>query len=132
MRGGHRARASRCRGLRRRPRDLPARQDLRRRAVQRDRGAARPARPASSARERPFGYGWIFPAVDGVSNVGVYLRADAYAGLGRNLYALLAGFIGRHAARFATAEAVGKPRAWSLPLGPRPIPHGAPGLLLTG
>ena len=82
--------------------------------------------------ELPFGYGWIFPAVDGVSNVGVYLRADAYAGLRQNLHALLAGFLDRHAARFAAAEAVGKPRAWSLPLGPRPIPHGAPGLLLTG
>jgi geranylgeranyl reductase family protein len=82
--------------------------------------------------ELPFGYGWIFPAVDGVSNVGVYLRADAYAGTGKNLHALLAGFLERQRARFAAAEAVGKPRAWSLPLGPRPMPHGAAGLLLAG
>jgi len=82
--------------------------------------------------EVPFGYGWIFPAVHGVSNVGVYLRADAYSGLGENLHSLLAGFLDRHGDRFATAEQIGKPRAWSLPLGPRPIPHGAPGLLLAG
>jgi geranylgeranyl reductase family protein len=80
----------------------------------------------------PYGYGWIFPAVDGVSNVGVYLRSDAYARLDRNLHDLLAGFLARHAARFAAATPVGKPRAWSLPLGPRPIAHGAPGLLLAG
>jgi flavin-dependent dehydrogenase len=82
--------------------------------------------------ELPFGYGWIFPAVDGVANVGVYLRADAYAGLEDRLHALLAGFLERHRDRFAAAEAVGKVRAWSLPLAPRPIPHGAPGLLLAG
>lgn len=82
--------------------------------------------------ELPYGYGWVFPAVDGVSNVGVYLRADAYAGLGRNLHQLLAAFLERQAARFARAEQVGRTRAWSLPLGPRPIAHGAPGLLLAG
>lgn len=82
--------------------------------------------------EIPYGYGWIFPAVDGVSNVGVYLRADAYRATGTTLGALLDGFLDRQAARFATAERVGEVRAWSLPLGPRPMPHGAPGLLLAG
>jgi len=80
----------------------------------------------------PYGYGWIFPAVDGVSNVGVYLRADGYARVGRRLHELLARFLERERARFAGAEQVGRTRAWSLPLGPRPIPHGAPGLLLVG
>jgi menaquinone-9 beta-reductase len=82
--------------------------------------------------EIPYGYGWVFPAVDGVSNVGVYLRADAYRQSGATLGALLDGFLARQATRFAGAERVGDVRAWSLPLGPRPIPHGAPGLLLVG
>lgn len=82
--------------------------------------------------ELPYGYGWIFPAVDGVSNVGVYLRADGYRQTGRTLRDLLAGFLARHAHRFAGAQQVGATRSWSLPLGPRPIPHAAPGLLLVG
>ena len=47
--------------------------------------------------ELPYGYGWIFPAVEGVSNVGVYMRADAYAAAldGRLTTALfLASFAG--------------------------------------
>lgn len=79
----------------------------------------------------PYGYGWIFPAIDGVSNVGVYVRADVYR-RGGHLRELLAGFLARHADRFAGAEPVGAPRSWSLPLGPLPIPHAAPGLLLVG
>lgn len=82
--------------------------------------------------ELPYGYGWIFPAVEGVSNVGVYLRADGYRRTGRALRDLLAGFLERHADRFAHAEQVGTTRSWSLPLGPRPIAHAAPGLLLAG
>jgi menaquinone-9 beta-reductase len=83
-------------------------------------------------REIPFGYGWIFPAVDGVSNVGVYLRADAYAKLGQNLGAMLEAFLDRKRDRLRGAERVGKPRAWSLPLAPRPIATSGPGLLLAG
>ena len=84
--------------------------------------------------ELPYGYGWIFPAVDGVSNVGVYLRADAYAGLEQqparssspasssvNADALRRRRAGRH------GRAPGRCRS-----APRPIPHGAPGLLLAG
>jgi geranylgeranyl reductase family protein len=82
--------------------------------------------------ELPYGYGWIFPAVDGVANVGVYLRADGYRRTGRTLRELLAAFLERHRARFAGAQQIGGTRSWSLPLGPRPIPHTAPGLLLVG
>jgi geranylgeranyl reductase family protein len=83
-------------------------------------------------RELPYGYGWIFPAVDGVANVGVYLRADAYARSGHKLDALLQAFIARRAERFAGAERVGDVRAWSLPLAPRRMPIAAPGLMLAG
>ena len=31
----------------------------------------------------PYGYGWIFPAVEGVANVGVYLRRDGYDAFAR-------------------------------------------------
>ena len=82
--------------------------------------------------ELPHGYAWIFPAVDGVSNVGVFARADGYLRRKRPLRELLAAFLARHAERFAHAEPVGAPRSWSVPLGPRPIPHAAPGLLLVG
>jgi menaquinone-9 beta-reductase len=82
--------------------------------------------------ELPFGYGWIFPAVDGISNVGVYQRSDAYAKTGKKLKELLAEFLDRQAQRLRGAEAVGKVRAWSLPIAPRPIPVSAPGLLLAG
>jgi geranylgeranyl reductase family protein len=83
-------------------------------------------------RELPFGYGWIFPPVEGVSNVGVYLRADAYTKAGKKLKELLNDFLTRHSARFRAAEAVGRVRSWSLPIAPRPIPVSAPGLLLAG
>jgi geranylgeranyl reductase family protein len=83
-------------------------------------------------RELPYGYGWIFPAVDDVSNVGVYLRSDAYAKTGKKLKELLSGFLERQSARLKNAEPVGKVRSWSLPIAPRPIPISAPGLLLTG
>jgi geranylgeranyl reductase family protein len=83
-------------------------------------------------KELPFGYGWIFPAVDGIANVGVYQRADAYAKSGKKLKQLFAEFLVRRALRLRTAEAVGNVRAWSLPLAPRPIPVSAPGLLLAG
>lgn len=80
----------------------------------------------------PYGYGWIFPAVDGVANVGVYLRSDAYARTKKKLKDLLADFVDRQNARLGGAEQVGKIRSWSLPIAPRPIPVSAPGLLLAG
>jgi len=83
-------------------------------------------------RELPYGYGWIFPAVDGVANIGVYMRADAYARGGVKLHDLLHGFIERQRARLECANAVGKFRVWSLPIAPRPMPVSAPGLLLAG
>jgi geranylgeranyl reductase family protein len=82
--------------------------------------------------ELPYGYGWIFPAVDGVSNIGVYIRADAYSTAGHKLGRLLDGFIERHADRLAGAEPVAKPRTWSLPLAPRRLPLATAGLLLAG
>lgn len=82
--------------------------------------------------ELPYGYGWIFPAVNGVSNVGVYIRADAYARSSRTLGELLDDFVARHADRFAGADRVGKRRNWSLPIAPRSQPLVAPGLLLAG
>lgn len=83
-------------------------------------------------RELPYGYGWIFPAADGVTNTGVYLRADAYANSGHKLGALLDDFIARRADRFARAERIGSIRAWSLPIAPRDVPIAAPGLLVAG
>jgi menaquinone-9 beta-reductase len=82
--------------------------------------------------ELPYGYGWVFPAVDGISNVGVYQRADAYARTGKQLKQLLAEFLRRQSPRLRGAQPVGKARAWSLPLAPRPMPVSAPGLLLAG
>lgn len=82
--------------------------------------------------ELPYGYGWIFPAVDGVSNVGVYLRADAYHATGKQLDDLLSAFLARKSARLGRAEMVGKPRTWPLPIAPRPGPVTGPGLLLAG
>lgn len=80
----------------------------------------------------PYGYGWIFPAVDGVSNVGVYLRADVYQASGKQLGDLLSEFLVRKGARLRRAEMVGKPRAWPLPIAPRPGPVTGPGLILAG
>jgi menaquinone-9 beta-reductase len=80
----------------------------------------------------PYGYSWIFPAVEGVSNVGVYIRSDVYAARSRKLHDLMSGFITRHSDRLGNATAVGKPRTWSLPLAPRPMPLTAAGLLIAG
>jgi geranylgeranyl reductase family protein len=82
--------------------------------------------------ELPYGYGWIFPAVDGKANVGVYLRSDGYERTGRKLKDLMDDFLKRRGDRLGRAQPVGSPRVWSLPLAPRPTPIAAPGLLLTG
>lgn len=78
------------------------------------------------------GYGWAFPAVEGLSNVGVYQRADAFEGGPRKLAAWLEVFEERHPERFSRARRVGRTRTWSLPLATRPGPPGGPGLLLAG
>jgi geranylgeranyl reductase family protein len=64
----------------------------------------------------PEGYGWIFPPVEGVQNVGVYLRMDGYRATGRPLRALFDDFLARHPSRFAGARRVGPVRSWQLPL----------------
>lgn len=80
----------------------------------------------------PFGYGWCFPAVDGVCNVGVYQRADAYRRGGRHLGELLDQFLQAHPERFARARALGRPRTWPLPVASFAPPQAAPGLLCAG
>jgi geranylgeranyl reductase family protein len=82
--------------------------------------------------ELPYGYSWIFPAVAGIANVGVYIRSDAYANAGHKLNDLMQSFVARHADRLGDAHQVGKSRTWSLPLAPRPMPLTAAGLLIAG
>jgi geranylgeranyl reductase family protein len=82
--------------------------------------------------ELPYGYSWIFPAVEGVSNVGVYIRSDAYSAGDQKLHELMSGFVARHADRLGNATRIGKTRTWSLPLAPRPMPLSAAGLLISG
>ena len=78
------------------------------------------------------GYGWIFPAVDGVANVGVYQRADRFHAHGRSLVALFEAFKATHRDRFAHAQLVGRTRSWALPLAVPPAPRTVPGLLVAG
>jgi menaquinone-9 beta-reductase len=78
------------------------------------------------------GYGWIFPAVNGIANVGVYQRADRYHARGAQLSQLLERFVANHPERFARARRVGKSRNWPLPLaGLRPF-SGTNGVLACG
>lgn len=98
---------------------------------------AAPAEPGVSEhffeRDLPCGYGWLFPPVEGLANVGVYQRADRYERSGHKLRTLLAQFLARHPERFADATPAGPPRTWALPLSMRPWPlGGAPGLLVCG
>jgi len=80
----------------------------------------------------PFGYGWVFPAVNGVTNVGVYQRSDRFDRTPHRLPRMLEAFVSAHGERFADARLIGKPRTWPLPLGPTPWSASAPGLLVTG
>jgi menaquinone-9 beta-reductase len=78
------------------------------------------------------GYAWIFPAVDGLANAGVYQRVDRYRAAGVHLHDLLERFIARHPERFASARRVGGVRSWPLPLAtPRSL-AGRPGLVVCG
>lgn len=84
-------------------------------------------------RDLPCGYGWLFPAVDGLANAGVYQRADHYDRRGGQLKSLLHAFLARHPDRFADAKIVGPVRSWALPLSVQTWPlGGAPGLLVCG
>lgn len=78
------------------------------------------------------GYGWIFPPVDGIANVGVYQRADRFHAHGDDPKTLLARFIAAHRDRFDGARAVGRPRVWSLPLAVPPSAPAVAGLLRAG
>ena len=80
----------------------------------------------------PLGYGWIFPSVDGVSNVGVYLRRDGYDREGVALAKLFEAFLARHPERFGAARRVGAVRTWQLPLADLRARTGMPGLLTAG
>lgn len=80
----------------------------------------------------PYGYAWIFPAVDGRANVGVYQRADHFQRRGVRLPELLDRFVARHADRFTGARLTGTPRCRPLPLAAGRVPHTVPGLLLAG
>lgn len=80
----------------------------------------------------PCGYGWIFPAVDGCSNVGVYQRADRFEAGGASLPRLLERFVAAHPERLGGSRRVGRTRAWALPLMARPWVPAGPGLLTCG
>lgn len=79
----------------------------------------------------PAGYGWVFPAVEGLANVGVYQRDDAYRRCNHRLPAVLEQFVARHGERFANARRVGPVRSWPLPIANRG-PFAARGVLLVG
>ncbi|MCA9692764.1 MAG: geranylgeranyl reductase family protein [Nannocystaceae bacterium] len=93
-------------------------------------GAPRETSEHYFERDLPCGYGWIFPEVDGLANVGVYQRADAYEAGGVKLAVLLERFLARRVP--AGARRVGGVRSWSLPLGPSPGPLAGPGVVLAG
>lgn len=78
------------------------------------------------------GYAWVFPAVDGICNVGVYQRADRYRQQSLHLFELLDAFIRRHPERFAKARRVGRVRSWPLPLATARPFCGAPGVFACG
>jgi menaquinone-9 beta-reductase len=83
-------------------------------------------------RDLPCGYGWIFPAVEGVRNVGVYQRIDAYNNTQISLAKALEHFFARHPDRFGASERVGSVRTWQLPLSDPRVGGGVPGLLAVG
>ncbi len=80
----------------------------------------------------PCGYAWIFPDVEGVANVGVYLRLDRYRAQGIKLRDLLERFVGDHPERFAEARREGASRTWSLPLARWHAPPAGENLLACG
>jgi geranylgeranyl reductase family protein len=82
--------------------------------------------------ELPCGYAWVFPRVNGQSNIGVYQRLDRYRRAKVPLRRLLEQFVARHPERFARARAAGRVRSWPLPLARVRPADAAPGLLACG
>jgi len=82
--------------------------------------------------ELPCGYAWVFPEVNGKSNIGVYQRVDRYRRARVPLRCLFDEFVARHPERFARARAVARVRSWPLPLARARPPDAAPGLLACG
>lgn len=82
--------------------------------------------------ELACGYGWIFPAVEGRSNIGVYQRADRFEAHGRTLPELLERFVAAHPERLAGSRRIGRTHVWALPLMTRPWVPAGPGLLACG
>jgi flavin-dependent dehydrogenase len=80
----------------------------------------------------PCGYGWAFPPVEGLANIGVYQRADHFERGGQKLPRMLERFVARHPERFVAARLRGKVRVWSLPLATAPRPPAGPGVLACG
>jgi geranylgeranyl reductase family protein len=80
----------------------------------------------------PTGYGWIFPEVDGRTNVGVYLRVDRYHARKVPLRRLFDDFVASHAARLGAAVREGAPRSWSLPLATARALPSRRGMLVCG
>jgi len=83
-------------------------------------------------RDLPCGYGWAFPPVEGLANVGVYQRADWFERGEVKLGTLLDRFVARHPERFAGARLRGKVRIWSLPLAVGLRPPAGLGVLACG
>lgn len=83
-------------------------------------------------RDISCGYGWAFPAVDGAFNVGVYQRADAFHRHERTLLQMFERFLATHPESFASAELIGRPRVWALPLSSRLLPPAGRGILTAG
>ena len=80
----------------------------------------------------PGGYFWIFPAVNGLSNVGVYQNVADYKKAGIPMRDLLKRYINRHNERFMKAQEASKPVCWPLPHAVKPFIECQPGLLLCG
>jgi len=80
--------------------------------------------------ELPCGYGWLFPAVEGLANVGVYQRFDHSRRQGVPLRRRFDRFLGRQG--LDRGAIVGGVRVWALPLCASAVPPAAPGLLLCG
>ena len=82
--------------------------------------------------ELPHGYAWVFPAVGGQANVGVYQRGDAFKRGTDNLRDMLDAFVASRPDRFRDARCETEPKSWPLPLAIRPQRVCGPGLLAAG
>ncbi len=80
------------------------------------------------------GYFWIFPAGDGLANVGLGVDCRQLRRRRQNLRALLRETIAspRFAPRFRRAEPAGPPSGWPLPVGGRHRTCHAEGVMLLG